>query len=482
MLAGLNLRISTRLTLWYGVTMLILLSLFAFFCYLYFHNSLHRDFDRHLDHEKRELLPFLRLDGELPAFAALDELRSVAYETDGIYGTYVRLLDPAGEVLYQSPNFEGHSPLPVQLPARREADPLSRVWAGRPARSCYTPLFGDDGRLKGWLEVTGFEWSLHQELYRLRLAMLIGIVLSVLLAIGGGYLLARRALRPVAALTEAANEIRATDLSARLPTSFGVRDELTDLAETFNQMIERLQASFDRERRFTDNAAHELLTPLTTTHNSIEITLRRSREPAAYEETLRRLLLDVEEMTETVQGLLQLARIDRLQELPREPVVLSDVVREHVRRFTARAEGAGLCLYQRITPGLTVRAEKHRLGEVVDNLLDNAIKYTPAGGEITVTLDARDEEVLLAVEDTGIGFEAGQEPHLFDRFYRADIPEVQARHGSGLGLSIVRAIVTLYGGTVTAWSAGPGRGSRFEVRLPRHLDAASRGRRASAAG
>lgn len=470
----LHLPISIRLTVWYGLTLLILLSLFSLFCYLFFHASLHRDFDRHLSHEKRQLLPFIQFtDAGQPAFASLDELRSVAYETDGIYGTYVRLLSPEGAVLYRSPNFEDHSPLQVRLPATHLEAPISREWEDKPARSSYTPLVSEAGTLQGWLEVTGFEWSLHQELYRLRAAMLIGILLSVLLAIGGGYLLARRALQPVAALTGAANEIRATALSTRLPERFGVRDELTDLAETFNRMLARIEASFARERRFTDNAAHELLTPLTTLRSSIDVALRRERHPAAYQDALRAMMLDVDEMSDTVQGLLQLARIDRLQELPREAVSLSRAVEEHLERFRERALRAGIELKQDVEPDVYVLAEPGRLGEIIDNLVDNALKYTPAGGRVTVVVRSLGPGAHVEVADTGIGFDAEQAAHLFDRFYRADTPEVQARPGSGLGLAIVKAIAHAYGGDVAAYSEGPRQGSRFAVTLPRARPAPS---------
>ncbi|ARA92152.1 sensor histidine kinase [Rhodothermaceae bacterium RA] len=466
MAASMHLRISTRLTMWYGLTLLILLSLFALFCYLFFHASLHRDFDRHLSHETRQLMPYVQFAGGSPAFSSLDELRSVAYETDGVFGTYVRLLTPDGLVLYKSPNFAEHSPLKVRIPGETVAASVSQVWEGKPARSMYTPLLRTGEALKGWLEVTGFEWSLHQELYRLRLAMIVGIVLSVLLAIGGGSLLARRALQPVAALTEAANEIRVTNLSARLPTRFQVRDELTELAETFNALIARIEASFERERRFTDNAAHELLTPLTTLSNGIEIALRRERTPEGYRDTLRSMMEEVDEMTGTIRGLLQLARVDQLHELPREAVDLGDVVSEHVRRMQRRAAREGLDLAMEVTPGIFVLADRGRIGEVVDNLLDNAIKYTPVGGRIHVRVAHDGNEARIEVMDTGIGFDAQQQSHLFDRFYRADTPEVQARHGSGLGLSIVQTITQIYGGTVEGWSEGPSRGSLFVVRLP----------------
>ena len=471
--SALHLRISARLTLWYGLTLFVLLSLFALFCYLFFHASLHRDFDRHLTHEKRQLLPYIRFEpAGTPAFASLDDLRSVAYETDGVYGTYVRLLSRDGAVLYRSPNFASHLALPVLIPDEPRVRTLSRVWEGEATRTVYTPLL-ENGTLRGWLEVTGFEWSLHQELYRLRLAMLIGIVLSVALAIGGGFLLARRALRPVATITDAAKQIRATDLSARLPSSFGVRDELTDLAETFNEMIGRIESSFERERRFTDNAAHELLTPLTTLRNGIEIALRRERDPKAYRATLSAMMIDVDEMTETVRGLLQLARVDRLNELPRDRVDLSRAVREQVDRLQERAQHEGVEIALRIQPEVRVLADERRLGEVVENLVDNAIKYSRTGGRVTVEVSRRGSDAVLIVSDRGIGFTEEQRRHLFDRFYRADTSDVQARQGSGLGLAVVESIAHAYGGSVSARSPGPMQGSRFEVRLPALGDGAS---------
>ncbi len=461
-----RLSLSARLTLWYGLTLLVLLSLFAVSAYLFFRQGLRQDFDRHLTHERHMLTPFIRVAGGVPVFDSLNELRSVAYQTDGVYGTYVRLLGPNGAVLYRSPNFDSHEPLPVVLPEAAGMASVSRVWEDAPMRSHYMPVIGDDGRTAGWLEVSGFEWSMRQEMERLGESLAAGILLSVLLAMGGGHLLARRALRPVALLTEAARQIGAGDLGARLPTRFGVRDELTDLAETFNDLIERLEASFRRERRFTSNAAHELLTPLTTLRNGVEVVLRRERPPEVYREKFAVMLEDVDDMIATVRSLLQLARVERLRDMPHEPVDVGRVAEAHVRRFQERAAAQEVALEARLAAGLFVSADAVRLGEVVDNLVDNALKYTPEGGRVAVSAAREGDEAVLVVEDSGVGFGPEQAAQLFDRFYRADTPEVQARSGSGLGLSIVQAIVHVYGGTLGAHSEGLHCGSRFEVRLP----------------
>ena len=459
--------ISLRLALWYGLTLFLLLSAFAVFCYTSFHLALHRDFDRHLTHEQRELLPFVMADADGPRFEGLDELTSVAYRSEGVYGTYVRLLTPEGAVRYRSPNFEGHAPLPVALPERPTESSIGRTWEGLPARTRYVPIReGEGAPLLGWLEVTGFEWSLHQELHTLRNTLVLGVLLSVVFALAGGVWLARRALRPVAAMTEAAGRMGARDLSARLPADFEPRDELAELAETFNGLLDRLERSVERERRFTANAAHELLTPLATLRSEAEVALRRERDASAYRDALGRLLLDVERMTATVQGLLQLARADTLTKRPGDRLDLSSLVGDRVARARPLAADRGIALETNLAPGVLLAAELSPLAEVVDNLLSNAMKYTPPDGRVSVRLDHGGGEAVLRVEDTGAGFEPADADRLFDRFYRSDDPAIQAEPGSGLGLAIVRAIVEGYGGSVRAASGGPGRGATFEVRLP----------------
>jgi signal transduction histidine kinase len=190
------------------------------------------------------------------------------------------------------------------------------------------------------------------------------------------------------------------------------------------------------------------------------------RTPEKYKETIRSILADAEEMTDTVRGLLQLARVDRIQELTREKIDLSAAVERHIARLCDRAQREGIELAVNADPGVTILADEGRIGEVVTNLVDNAVKYTPHGGHVDVSVRSLDGRAQLVVSDSGVGFNSEQAEHLFDRFYRADVPEVQARSGSGLGLAIVKAIVSVYGGRVAASSEGKGRGSTFLVELP----------------
>ena len=464
----LSLPISARLALWYALTLLLLLSAFAVFCYVGFHAAAHRSFDRHLEHELEAVAPLLRVGAGGVDASALAGSGSVAMRLDGPNGTFVRVLAPGGEVTYASENVATMPPLGVELPPGRAPLRLSREWAGEPVRSLVAPLAAPGGGLAGWVEVSGVEWSRHRELRDLGRMLALGVALSVLFALGAGWWLARRSLRPVAVLTEAAGRMAADGarLGGRLPSEFETRDELTDLAETFNGLLARLEASVERERRFTSNAAHELMTPLATLRSEAEVALRREREPEAYRETLGRVVEDVAEMTGTVRGLLQLARAESLSRSADARLDLGDLVRQRAERVRAEADAKGVALGVDVEPGVRLAAEAAPLAEVVDNLVGNAVKYTPPGGRVSVRLTHADGTARLKVEDTGPGFDAATCERLFDRFFRADTPEVQAEPGSGLGLAIVKAIVEGYGGTVGCGSPGPGRGATFWAELP----------------
>ena len=468
------LSISVRLALWFGLALLLLLSAFGAVVYGSFHALLHRDFDRHLLHEERELMPYVAVGPDGPAFPSLGGLRSVAYSTEGVSGTYVRLLGPAGEVRYRSPNFAGRDALPVALPRTPETASQSRTWQGAPARTRTVPLVGSGGRVAGWLEVTGFEWSLHQGLHQLAGSLALGVLVSVAFALAGGLWLARRALRPVGALRTAADRMSAADLSARLPTEFGVRDELTDLAETFNGWLARLEASVarerasvERERRFSADAAHELLTPLAALRSEAEVALRRDRTPDGYRDVLGGVVAEAERLGETVQGLLRLARAERLARGADERADLAAVAVSRAEAHRAAADAKGVTVATATPDGpVWAAAAEGPAAEVVDNLVQNAVKYTPPGGRVEVAVRRGGGAVVLTVTDTGVGMDAAVAGRAFERFYRSDEPAVQAEPGSGLGLAVVRAVVEAYGGDVSAASDGPGSGSRFTVTLP----------------
>lgn len=521
--SAMPLSISARLTLWYGLSMVILLGVFAAYLYASFHVGLHRDFAATLQEEKARALAALRDEETLwsqgeETLWSQSAADSAAALLPGRFpvgpDTYVRVLSPEGRPLARTANVGAAEAFPATPPERAEEHVIARTFEGARAQTLYAPVYetprlqgGAGGALRGWMEVTRLESALHRELHRLAWLLGIGALLGVAVALGAGYGLSRRALRPVAGLTQAARRIHrhgfgsAADEQAeaggqpgaggqlgangaaaarRLPVPGGARDELTELAQAFNDMIAALERSltetrrsFEREKQFRADAAHELMTPVSAIQSEAEITLRRERKPAAYRESLEAIQERAMHMSTLVERLLTLSRLeaggsaDSAARPSVDPSVnLSALTREVARRYRRQAEAYGLTLEIDIEESVWVAASEEDLTDVLGNLLSNALKYTPAGGTVWCALrqDAGSAAVLR-VEDTGAGFEGSGEV-LFERFRRGGAAQAQGRPGVGLGLAIVRAVAEAYGGKVRAESRGLGRGSAFEVVLP----------------
>jgi two-component system, OmpR family, sensor kinase len=294
---------------------------------------------------------------------------------------------------------------------------------------------------------------------------LAGVGAAVLaLGLGGGWWLSTRALRPVEEIRAAAERISGGVLSERI-ASTEPDSEVGRLAGVLNATFDRLEAAFVRQRRFTDDAAHELRTPLAVLLVEAQSALSRDRSPEEYRETLHATLASAQQMRRLTDSLLQLARLDEGDGLASTlPVDVGEVARAQAEALRPLAVGKGLQLEVH-TVAARAFGDAERLGQVVTNLVANAIQYTPSGGTVKVHSAASEDSCLLVVQDSGIGIAAEDLPHVFDRFFRADRARRRAEGHSGLGLAICRAIVEAHQGRISVESA-PGVGSTFTVRLP----------------
>jgi signal transduction histidine kinase len=308
------------------------------------------------------------------------------------------------------------------------------------------------------------------------------IPMTLLLIALGGYWLATRAMRPVRLITRTAQQIGETNLSRRLQVPG--RDELAELAGTFNQMLGRLEAAFERQRQFTADASHELRTPLTIINNEANRVLVRRRTPEEYEQTLLTIQAEGAYMARLVSDLLTLARRDaRPATLDKVPVDLSDLTLEVVERLAPLARQCALTLSAVDLPEVLILGDALALSQMLTNLIENAIKYAGGvGTQVQVETGCREQTgkrwAWVRVADDGPGIDADHLAHLFDRFYRIDParsrPSEQASDfeqtlsspgGSGLGLSIVQQVAQTHGGEVRVQSE-IGRGTMVEVWLP----------------
>lgn len=334
-----------------------------------------------------------------------------------------------------------------------------------PVRVITTPVRAGD-RVVGVLQVGLSRENVQEDLFELISALSIAAPFVLAAALAIGYFLAARALAPVAAITARAASINARDLSARLDLQLP-DDELGRLAKTFDGMLGRIEDAFERQRRFTGDAAHELRTPLSLMRSEVDLALARPRSPAEYQAALTSLESDLQRLTGLVGTLLELARSDtgalELEKGEIDVVELIDLVRE---QFSSTAESASVEIVADVRP-CTVVADEDRILQVLVNLVDNALNHTPRGGRVTLGCAPLpgDGGVRIWVADTGHGIAPEHIPRLFDRFYRVDTGRTRSQGGTGLGLSISKAIVEAHNGTISA-SSTPGFGANFQVILP----------------
>jgi signal transduction histidine kinase len=283
-------------------------------------------------------------------------------------------------------------------------------------------------------------------------------------SLGVGWVIAGRVLAPIGRITSVARDIQATDLSRRIELP-GPEDELKQLADTFDAMLARLDAAFAAQRQFVADASHELRNPLAIIRTNVDVALA---DPHADPEDLRHTITVVkrasDRMARLVDDLLALARRQE-PTLEHEQVDLGAAVAEASDDFVVPAAARRIVLDRAVAPGVIVTGDRDALKRAVANLLENAVRLAPAGSRIRLAVGGEGDRAWIAVADEGPGIAPQDQPHVFDRFWRADKARSRADGGTGLGLAIVRQIAESHGGRVTLQSK-PGVGSSFVIWLP----------------
>ncbi len=292
----------------------------------------------------------------------------------------------------------------------------------------------------------------------------LAVPLTIVLAGGGGVFLARRVFRPVEKIVETAKKIEESDLSRRINVTS--KDELGRLAATLNQMIARLENAFVRQKEFTSDASHELRAPLTVIQAESTLALQKPRDSKEYRNSLEMIAQESEHMAGIINQLLTLARADAGKDHQEfEKINLAGFVKDLCTDVRAVCQEKHLTLQQDRIDEASVMGDSRSLRNLFHNILENAMKYTPKGGIITVTIRQEGARVVVSIKDTGIGISADERSLIFERFYRIDKARARSVGGSGLGLAICRHIIEVHGGSITVESQ-PNKGSTFHTTLP----------------
>jgi heavy metal sensor kinase len=461
-LLGRSPSVRTRLTLWYGGVLLAIVLVISSFSYFMLRRTLISGADV-------ELL----MVGQVVRDAGIGEARRSEAEVRDILGprfldVFYRVTGPGGKPEAESGALRGrHLPLSVEARARgRSGDPTFETVAlprGERVRLLTLPLTQEPAPAR-YIQVGATFSDIDRALAGYIETLAVMVPLGLGLALVGGAWLARSALRPVETMSRTARRISAQDLTQRLPLR-GTADELDHLAETLNAMFARLEAAFAHVRRFAVDAAHELRTPLTVLKGGIEVALRAERNPQEYRDVLRSSLEEVEQLIALAENLLLLSRLRMSTSLPRHAIELETVLMEAVDAGVRLADGLGIIVRLGPVEPVIVHGDQPTLRRALLNLVDNAIKYTRAGGKVELSLERDGRHAVVAVSDTGVGMNPADAERIFEPFVRLDAARGAEVGGAGLGLSIVHSIVLAHDGSLSVQTA-PGVGSTFAIRLP----------------
>jgi heavy metal sensor kinase len=461
------LSIRTRLTLWYTGVLLAILMLVSGLSYSMLGWSISQDLDTSL----MTVAQIIRDSGSWapgapggpgPEAALLQILGSEFY--DKVF----QLVDAQGRPRTRSAHL-GDRTLPLSAAARANAVQgvptfeTIRLPTGDLVRLLTMPA-RPGGQRQEFIQI-GMPLAPERLTLRRYLETLLVLVpVGVGLAAVGGAVLSRAALAPVDEMSRSARRIGAEDLSGRLPLR-GTGDELDHLAETLNAMLARLEGAFGQMRRFTADASHELRTPLTALKGGVEVALRAARSAEEYRRVLRSSLEEVERLIRVSEDLLLLSRSTAGLGAPRTRVELEPLCLEVLDLGARLAEGREVSVRLEATEPAAVMGDAAALRRATLNLVENAVKYTPAGGKVELSLRSADGVARLTVSDTGVGIESADTVRIFEPFVRLDAARARDTGGTGLGLAIARSIVLSHGGLLSVESA-PGAGSQFTIALP----------------
>jgi heavy metal sensor kinase len=454
-----SISIRGRLTLLYVGLLSVVLVLYAGGASAFFLRNLREQLDHRLNEDVETIEGLVAWDGP-------DHVRLLTASLDedarDLQPHFIEVWSATGAVLYRSPQLGGQDlgPSPFTSPPARGARTI-KLAGGKRVRITGRRHLIDGKQVRLRLGLS--EEPLWTEVWQMVSVLGIGLPVALLLIGGTGYIVARRALRPLDAMATRAEKITAEKLGERLPIA-NPHDELGHMGRVFNATLGRLEQSFEQLRRFTADASHELRTPLTAIRSVGEVSLQKQEDAEYYRDIIGSMLEEVTRLTQLVDSLLTMSRADagRIQLHPTEFSAL-DLAREAASIIEVLAEEKNQTMKVEGDPQVIIRGDRLILRQALINLLDNAVKYSPEGGHVDLRVGWRDYETFVEVQDSGPGIPIQCRSRIFDRFYRIDKSRSRGQGGAGLGLSISQWAVEAHGGRIELDDHGSGCTFRMQI-------------------
>jgi len=458
----LKLTIKTRLTLWYIIILTMTLIAFSSFIFINVEQYIYKQVEIRLKNQGEQII------GEIEN----SDLREESIEISPIINEVKENADKDFLIAYYASNKKLVSTnkqndiLPDKLKADNtfstielENDNLDEDWA-------LITLPINSKSSSGWIRVAESLDSEEKILDKLILISILGISIFLIAAITGGYFLAGKALSPIEKINTTARDISSSNLGQRIEEK-NTDDEVASLIITLNQLFARLEKAFEREKQFTSDASHELRTPITVIRAQSEKILRRKDLNEECKETLKIIKKQSDYMGHLIEQLLLLARSDSgKQIIEKEQFDIHELVEIVAGEFRAIAENKNIkIITEQSRETLSILADQSMIIQLLLNLMDNAIKYTPEGGEVEIITGKRDEKLIIKIKDTGRGIPKEEQDNIFKRFYRVDKSRSRKKGGTGLGLAICEWIVESHEGSIE-FESRTGIGTTFIIKLP----------------
>jgi heavy metal sensor kinase len=472
-----------KMTAWYVLVLGLILGTFSLFLYSHFSHALNKDYNILLKSKAEDIEQVIssyreedksergeKKESSIPTSTDFLNALRYAVEQNPSDKIFVQIFSPDGKEILHSSNM----PLSVIL-AKMAQDSIAgnkpyfatikiallkkKVF---PLRTFTLPAIGK-GSVSYIIQVSGSLKPIYFELNRLKVALFIFLPLAILLVIRSGVFLTKMALRPVDNMTNAIRQITSKNLhqTIELPEA---NDEIKRLAETFNTMLIRLNQAFSSQQQLIQDVSHELKTPLTALKGKQEVVLNKKRSPEEYESVLSVNLEEINKMSQLVENLLVLARIENKDYvLKTESINLADTIEQIISSMRPLADQKKILLRFSSIRKIFIQTDADQINRVISNIIDNAIKYTPSKGEVDIKLEKENTFAKIIISDTGIGIVKDELHRIFDRFYRID--KSRSSPGFGLGLSIAKSIIDAHKGRIEVESL-PGKGTAFTVFLP----------------